>query len=52
MGYLRGNSKVCLCFENGKSMLKGCADAVMGGDPDSRKSTSCFIATFAGGAIS
>ncbi|KAF5945758.1 hypothetical protein HYC85_015986 [Camellia sinensis] len=38
--YLRGTSKVCLCFGDGKPMLDGFTDSDMAGDIDSRKSTS------------
>lgn len=50
--YLRGTSKVCLCFGNGKYVLDGFTDADMAGDVDSRKSTSGYLITFAGGAVS
>ncbi|CAN0846213.1 Retrovirus-related Pol polyprotein from transposon TNT 1-94 [Linum grandiflorum] len=50
--YLRGTSRVCLCFGNGKAMLEGYTDANMAGDVDSRKSTSGYMMTFAGAAVS
>lgn len=50
--YLRGTSKACLCFENGKTMLEGFTDANMAGDINTRKSTSGYMMTFAGGAVS
>ena len=50
--YLKGTSKLCLCFGNGKTMLDGYADADMAGDLDNRKSTSGYLMTFAGGAMS
>ena len=50
--YLRGTSKVCLCFGNGEPMLDGYTDSNMAGDVDSRKSISGFMMTFAGGAVS
>ena len=50
--YLRGTTKRCLCFGNGKLELKGYTDADWAGDKDSRKSTSGYITTFAGGAVS
>ena len=50
--YLRGTSKVCLCFGNGKPVLNGFTDADMTGDVDSRKYTSGNLITFAGGAVS
>ena len=50
--YLRGTSTLCLCFGNSKPSLEGFADADMAGDLDDRRSTSGFLFTFAGGAIS
>lgn len=41
--YLRGTSKMCLCFGNGKPLLEGYTDADMAGDVDSRKSTSGYL---------
>ncbi|CAL1369479.1 unnamed protein product [Linum trigynum] len=40
--YLRGTSRVCLCFGNDKTILDGYADANMAGDVDSRKSNSGY----------
>ena len=42
---------MCLCFGNGKAMLDGFTDSDMAGDVDSRKSTSGYLMTFAGGAV-
>ena len=50
--YLKGTAKCCLCFGKGNLMLTGYSDADMAGDVDSRKSTSGYLITFAGGAIS
>ena len=50
--YLRGTSKLCLCFGKGKPVLEGYTDADMAGDLDRRKSTSGYLFTFVGGAIS
>jgi transposase InsO family protein len=50
--YLRGTSRVCLCFGNGKQVLDGFTDADMAGDIDSRKSTSGYLITYSGGAVS
>ena len=50
--YIRGTSNVCLCFGDGKTLLKGSTDADMAGDIDSRKSTSGYLMTFSGEAIS
>ncbi|CAH9088439.1 unnamed protein product [Cuscuta epithymum] len=50
--YLRGTSKLCLCYGGGKLVLEGYTDADMAGDLDSRKSTSGYVFTLSGGAIS
>ena len=50
--YLRGTFKICLCFGTDKPMLVGCIDADMVGDVDSKKSTSGYLITFLGGAVS
>lgn len=50
--YLRGTAKRSLCFGNGDQMLIGYSDSDMAGDVDSRKSTSGYLITFAGGAVS
>jgi hypothetical protein len=50
--YLRGSSKLCLCFGESKPVLEGFTDADWAGDLDSRKSTSGYLFTFAGGAVS
>ncbi|KAI4299912.1 hypothetical protein L6164_033332 [Bauhinia variegata] len=50
--YLRGTSRFCLCFGADKPVLDGYTDADMAGDVDSRKSTSGYMMTFAGGAVS
>ena len=50
--YLKGTSRVCLCFGSGKPVLNGYTDADMAGDVDYRKSTSGYMMTFAGGAVS
>lgn len=50
--YLRGTTRRCLCFGKGKPVLKGYTDADMAGDVDSRKSTSGYLITFSGGAVS
>ena len=43
---------MCLCFGDDEPVLEGYTDADMAGDTDSRKSTSGFLMTFAGGAVS
>jgi hypothetical protein len=50
--YLRGASRVCLCFGNGKPMLDGFTDVHIASDVDFRKSITGYLITFAGGAIS
>jgi len=49
--YLKGISRVCLCFVSGKLVLNGYIDADMANDVDSRKSTSSYMLTFVGGAV-
>ena len=50
--YLRGTSRMCLCFGSGEPKLDGYTDSDMAGDVDTRKSISGFLMTFAGGAVS
>jgi len=50
--YLRGTFKICLCFGNGDPVLHGYIDADYARDKDSRKSTSGYLMTFAGEAVS
>ena len=50
--YLRRTSKICLYFGDAKPVLAGYTDADMAGDVDSRKSTSGYLITFVGGAVS
>ena len=50
--YLKGTSKMGLCFGTGEPELIGYTDADMAGDVDSRKSTSGYLITFSGGAVS
>ncbi|PHT84690.1 hypothetical protein T459_13133 [Capsicum annuum] len=50
--YLRGTSRNYLCFGGYDPILKGYTDADMAGDLDNRKSTTRFLFTFSGGAIS
>ena len=42
---------MCLCFGSIEPILEGFTDADMAGDLDGRKSTSGFLFTFAGGAV-
>ena len=50
--YLKGTSRSCLCFGSGDPILQGYTDANYAGDADSRKSTSGYMMTYAGGAVS
>ena len=50
--YLRGTSKICLSFGGLEPSLEGYTDSDMVGDLDCRKSTSGYLFTFVGGAIS
>ncbi|RVW35631.1 Retrovirus-related Pol polyprotein from transposon TNT 1-94 [Vitis vinifera] len=49
---LRGTSKACLCFGTNKLVLIGCTNVDMARDVDSRKSTSGYLITFSGRAVS
>ena len=50
--YLKGTQRKCLCYGKGALNLQGYCDADMAGDLDTRKSTSGYIFTVAGGAVS
>ena len=50
--YLRGTSKLGITFGNEKPMLVGFTDSDMAGNKDNMKSTSGYLMTFAGGAVS
>jgi len=50
--YLRGTSRVYLCFRPGQPVLDGYIDSDMSGDVDSSKSTSGYLMTFVGTAVS
>ena len=50
--YLRGTSNTTLCYGNGKVVLQGFVDADLSGDVDSSKSTSGYIYTIDGTAVS
>ena len=49
---MRGISKLCLTFGVSKPILEGYVDVNWAGDLDGRKSTSVYLFTFAGGAVS
>ncbi|MCO5599533.1 hypothetical protein L7F22_053639 [Adiantum nelumboides] len=50
--YLNGIKDMCICFGKGDLSVVGYTDADYAGDLDKRRSTSGYIYTFAGGAIS
>ena len=50
--YLRGSSKVSLCFGEGPDVLCGYTNADMARDIDTRKSTSGFVILFEGRVVS
>jgi hypothetical protein len=50
--YLKGTSRSSLCFGRGDPMLQGYTYADYAGDANSRKSTSGYMMTYAGGAVS
>uniref|UniRef100_A0A7N2LG47 Integrase catalytic domain-containing protein n=1 Tax=Quercus lobata TaxID=97700 RepID=A0A7N2LG47_QUELO len=50
--YLKSSSDTCLCFTGASLKLQGYVDADFAGDIDSRKSTTGFVFTLGGTAIS
>ena len=52
MRYLRGTSKLKLTFGNGKLVLVCYTNSHMAMDVDNRRSTSGYLMTFLGGAVS
>ncbi|RVW71160.1 Retrovirus-related Pol polyprotein from transposon TNT 1-94 [Vitis vinifera] len=52
MRYLQGTSKLKLTFGGGKLILVGYTDSNMAGDVDNRRSTSGYLMTFSGSAVS
>ena len=52
MRYVRGTLDYSLCFNGHNLQLQGYTDADWEGDLDERRSTSGYIVTLAGGAIS
>lgn len=50
--YLKGTHHYCLCFDHTNMVLEGFTDADMAGDVDTRKSTTGYLYTFAGAAVS
>ncbi|XP_073148775.1 retrovirus-related Pol polyprotein from transposon TNT 1-94 isoform X1 [Henckelia pumila] len=52
LGYIKGTSKAALCFGGSDFTLRGYVDSDYAGDPDKRKSTTGYVFTVAGGAVS
>ena len=52
MRYLKGTSKMCLCYGGSKPILEGFSDSDLAGDVDTSRSTSGYLVTFGGGAVS
>ncbi|XP_027337749.1 BURP domain-containing protein 5-like [Abrus precatorius] len=50
--YIKGTSNVALCFEGSEFIVKGYVDSDFAGDLDKRKSTTGYVFTLAGGAVS
>ncbi|PKA59681.1 Retrovirus-related Pol polyprotein from transposon TNT 1-94 [Apostasia shenzhenica] len=50
--YLKGTASKTLCYKRDKVILEGYVDADHGGDLDYRKSTSGYVFTLGGTAIS
>ena len=50
--YLKGTSNMCLRFGSGKPQLDGFTDSDMSADVDTSRSTSGYVMTYAGGAVS
>jgi transposase InsO family protein len=50
--YLKGTPNVCLRYGVGKPLLEGFTDSDMSGDADSSRSTSGYVMTYSGGAVS
>ena len=50
--YLKGTQSKCICYGKSDFKLQGSCDADMAGDVDTRKSTSGYVFTIAGGAVS
>ncbi|KAH9766027.1 Integrase catalytic domain-containing protein [Citrus sinensis] len=50
--YIRGTSDVALCYGGSEFTVKGYVDSDFAGDLDKRKSTTGYVFTFAGAAVS
>ena len=52
MRYLKGTQDVCICYGKSDASMQGFVDADYAGCADSRRSTTGYVFTFTGGAIS
>jgi hypothetical protein len=50
--YLRGTSDYCITYNSGCELVCGYVTSDFAGDLHKRRLTSCYVFTFAGGAIS
>jgi hypothetical protein len=50
--YLRGTCDYCITYNSGRELVYGYVDFDFAGDLDKRRSTSGYVFTLAGGAIS
>ena len=50
--YLRGTSDHCIIFSGGEGSVSGYVDVDYAGDLDKIRSTTCYVFTLVGGAIS
>jgi hypothetical protein len=50
--YLRGTSDYCITYNSGHELVCGYVDSGFAGSLDKRRSTSRYVFTIAGGAIS
>ena len=50
--YIKGTSNVALCFGGSEFIVNGYVDSDFAGDLDKRKSTTGYVFTLAGGAVS
>jgi len=50
--YLRGTCDYCITFNHKSDSICGFVDSYFAGDLDKRRSTSSYVFTLAGGAIS
>ena len=52
LGYLRGTTSHALCFGGSDTVLQGYVDVDMAGDKESRRSTTGYVFTIGGTAVS